>query len=496
MKKIVLWLFIVVFELMAILTPSFAYAQSAYSGLAAINKIILGTPGISSTSIKGLTTTTATAIETATLANGLKIPIPITAAIATAAARFGPLAAKTLITGASMAGLATIIVPWIVSESNYQACSPAEGFFCKIVSVATPEKYGWVARDGTIGTYAQAVKSVMEYLCPSVNTSSNCTSPVYGWKTLEIRVDSTHYDLPVYSESQNRYFGVYTFRTYYTLSDGSHESSKLSPLSENDLAQSLTNSLSKDAVKQQIMNDSLRKNNIPFILPTDTVITSAPPVTLTPIVETSTVDNSDGTTSTKTVTSTTTVNPQKTGTTVADTSFTYPTTTTTTTTTINNTTNVQNTSNSTKTENASAPDSPTTKIPDSSSSPASDIQLPDDYNREVTQQSILEKLTGTGVPDSSTINADTDLGKITSQNSTNKSAFDSINNSYLGLVNWFPSFPTAVCVNPTVPNPISHALVAIDICTPLGIFKTFISGVLCFFVLIASVREVQGAIKS
>lgn len=496
MKKLFTFILIFVLELFIVLAPGAAYADGGYAGLAAINKIILNTPGITSQSIGGITTATATATENAVLANGLRIPIPTTASVATSAARFGAVAAASIIKGATIAGIATVVIPWIFEESGYSVCSIPEGIFCKTVKTVNPGQFGWTKLTGGYGTYTEAVASVKLFYCPPNSPYEICTNSFYNWQPIVTKVDSTHYDIWLYSTSTNQGRGS-TFRTTYEGVTGAEEGSKFVPITENELTQSLTNSLSKDSVKQQIINNTLRENNIPVIQPTDLVTTSAPPVSATPIVETSTQSNTDGTTSTKTVTQQTTVNPVKTGTTVGDTNYSYPSTTVTTTTIVNNTTNNTTTTSTTKNETAgSETPSVVSGAAAPAPAPAADIKFPTDYNREVTQQAILEKLTGTGVPDSSTINPDTDLEKITAQNSYNKSAFDAINSGYLGLVNWFPSFPTAVCVNPTVPNPISHALVAVDICTPLSIFKIFISGVLCFFVLVASVREVQSAIQA
>lgn len=61
---------------------------------------------------------------------------------------------------------------------------------------------------------------------------------------------------------------------------------------------------------------------------------------------------------------------------------------------------------------------------------------------------------------------------------------------------WFPTINSAVCSNPSVPNPVTGAQVEVNICKYIEIFAKFISGVICFLALIGSVQQVTSAAKA
>ena len=142
---------------------------------------------------------------------------------------------------------------------------------------------------------------------------------------------------------------------------------------------------------------------------------------------------------------------------------------------------------------------PATTTPATSPSPTTPQQpsFPTDYSREETQQAVLRAVSGEGVPDASAVDKDVDLAKIDAQNDVAHSRLDNITPESLGLpTSWFPSIPTAACVNPTVPNPLTGAQVAVEICQPVSVLSTFINGAICFFALVGSVRQVQSALKA
>jgi hypothetical protein len=262
--------------------------------------------------------------------------------------------------------------------------------------------------------------------------------------------------------------------------------------------QNLINALQSDQRAAAASTTGTQFPNSVNPIKTDTPVSvSAPPVSSPPTVtKVQTIPNADGTTSTQTTTQTTTVSPQVTGSTVSTTTINYPSTTTTNVTTVNNTTNVT-TVNNTTTNNQSPPVQPYTPPSTGTSGGTGTSQaLPTDYNRENTQQQILKAVDGTGVPDGSTIDKDSALTSIDSQNTATSTAVNNTSAASIGVFNWFPQIPTATCQDPSVANPITGALLDVPICQPVNIFGKFISAVICFFALVGSVREVQSALKA
>ena len=202
-------------------------------------------------------------------------------------------------------------------------------------------------------------------------------------------------------------------------------------------------------------------------------------------VETST--KPDGSIDTKTTTETPTITPKTAGATNGSSVTTFPTTTTTKTTVTNNVSGATTTTTNI-TNNAA---------PAASAADAPKIDLPTDYNRETTQQAILKSLDGTGIPDASTVDKDSDLAKIDQKNAEIKNGLDQITEGSIGLFDWFPRIQTAQCQDPQVQNPVTHSMVSMEWpCKTVNIFTTFISAVMCFFCLIGSVRNVQDALKA
>ncbi|WP_102294171.1 hypothetical protein [Janthinobacterium sp. AD80] len=81
----------------------------------------------------------------------------------------------------------------------------------------------------------------------------------------------------------------------------------------------------------------------------------------------------------------------------------------------------------------------------------------------------------------------------------NKNALDQIGSvvkEKLMYGDWFPTINTAVCTNPTVPNPFGASSYEVDICKYVEIFAKFITGVICFFAVIGSVQQVTSAAKA
>ncbi len=128
--------------------------------------------------------------------------------------------------------------------------------------------------------------------------------------------------------------------------------------------------------------------------------------------------------------------------------------------------------------------------------PAPQLEIPNDYNKEVTQQKILNVLNGEGVPDGSDLSSEEPESQVKGAQATISQTMEGVTPGGLGLESWLPQVPTAACVNPEVPNPITGEMRAVEICKPVSLFQKFISAVICVFVLYGCVREVQSAVKS
>lgn len=64
------------------------------------------------------------------------------------------------------------------------------------------------------------------------------------------------------------------------------------------------------------------------------------------------------------------------------------------------------------------------------------------------------------------------------------------------LADWFPHFPTAACVNPSIHNPVTGNPVEMGICTYVDALSVIVTAVICFFFLIGNVRTIQDAMKA
>jgi len=211
---------------------------------------------------------------------------------------------------------------------------------------------------------------------------------------------------------------------------------------------------------------------------------SGNPVTMPDAVtSTATYTDANGVQQTRTQVEKVTIQPAKQeGTGGATTIVKYITTTTTTTTTTNN--NADGTAGPSKVETETKVDSP--KPP----------ELPKDYNKENTQLAVLRALQGEGITTKVDTNTDPHVKPVQDATKANETEVGKVTAAAYGIVSWFPQVPTAACKNPEVPNATGSGKSAVEICKPVDTLKTFISGVLCFFVLVACVREVQSALKA
>jgi len=126
----------------------------------------------------------------------------------------------------------------------------------------------------------------------------------------------------------------------------------------------------------------------------------------------------------------------------------------------------------------------------------SKIDFPKDYNREATQQKILDSLSTEGAPKEEDITADGELSQVEEQSKKLLEVPQGVTESSLGIKSWLPQIPVATCVNPTVNESLTGKAYEVPICGAVNVFSHLISGVMCVFCLYGCVREVQAAIKT
>lgn len=380
--------FFAVLLMFAFWSSANAQTAGAYSGLAAINKIILGTPGIGAISTAGSTSVTASAIETASLANGMRIPIATSATAAIAASRMAGIAGAAMKIGTGI-GLASLVLPIIWDNSGYKICPPPE-FICKATTTPKQSPGGWHYQGASV--YFTSPSSACDskgYIAGPVDsggTHATCLAKVgtVGCTAGGCLMHNVYSEVTPSCQNGDALTPQGTCRS----------PTLVEPITQPQLVQAITDAMNASAANQQKMYDAMRNTSTPVVTGTDTVVVTAPAVTTPPMTKTEQVANPDGTTSTKVTTATTTVTPAVTGTGINTTNITYPSVTTTTTSITNNTTNITTTTTTTETETA-RPDAPTVQVP---SAPTAPTQFPTDYNREVTQQEIAAELKAAGAP--------------------------------------------------------------------------------------------------
>jgi hypothetical protein len=109
-----------------------------------------------------------------------------------------------------------------------------------------------------------------------------------------------------------------------------------------------------------------------------------------------------------------------------------------------------------------------------------------------------------GTPDAKDFDKDKDLKTIQDANDAAKVEYDKIGGGGGGggggssgiHKDWFPQIPTTACENPKVTVPITGAQKEVDICTPVGYFRSVFAVVFAFFCIFGSVRQIEAAIKA
>lgn len=346
-----------------------------------------GAPSLFSQATSAGVNATASGTAQVTMPSGLRIPVPVanTASVSKAAiANAGRVAVRAL--GPIGAAATAYEIYKAIQESGVTTCAPPD-FFCKSdVSALYPQThYCYNAGSNPNGTNCGTVRAT---LCSAWN-------PTYVWKA---NTSGTFQCIAPNGSG----WGAPTLYTVcpsnYSLIAGMCSPTPTIPevpMTDADIEQTLQQKMDADFNFNRRLYDSLQRDIAERgltpaadpITPNTPVSVVAPPVTTSErTVSTTQTPRPDGSTDTTTVKETTTVNPTTTGNTQGTVKTTYPSTTTQTTTVTNNVTN--NTSTSTTVVN-NAPVEP---------AGSTKLEIPNDYNKEVTQQKIAAELAGDGAP--------------------------------------------------------------------------------------------------
>lgn len=419
MKRTIQFLLAITWALL--LTP--AHAQSTYTGLDHINRIIAGTPGVAGYTIGGVqdgVTLRTTGNVLVGAPNGARIAVPVTAQAGISKAAMAKAAAK-LVAGASAIGTAYQayeVYKWI-KDSGIQTCAPPD-FFCKPGNVvqngtwysipngfSTYNPREFYSTDGkwylTTDAACQYVGAKLTGQGYPTNTAfvftgayRNCSPggpPQYEIRRASDGVTSwSSNDGTTASISMTSKIACDSAGTAPVGGTCTGTSTTGGPYTQAELESGLIGTGTNwDPARSKAMNDAILADNARQKLltqedlkPGTSAVTwpdLAPvtgPATLT---KTETVPNADGSTSTRKTTETVTVTPvaPAASTLAAPASPEFKTSTSTVVTTTNNTTNV------TTTESTSVTNSTTTEA-------APKLEFPTDYARENTVQQIERDL--------------------------------------------------------------------------------------------------------
>lgn len=488
-------------------TPS--VGTGASSTTAIINKIINSTPGLNKVVIGSSGVSVVASGETAVAARGIVVPIGAEATAAVSAGRIAGIVAKGIKVG-SWVGVATVVAPWIMDQAGIKVCPPPD-FFCKAgpdIGV-TPTTGGYIlVYNGKAligGTADQVCQMLFAAYSPSQQSGVGSLKGVFV----------TPNNVWVCRDAKGGNVATVDYSTASCPAGSTKKGNdcvKAGPdvaASEGDVGQSLEDAMIKVPSRMGTAFAGLQSVNAPIWSSTDPVTVKPVSATVAAPVETrtETIPKADGSVDTVKTEVKTEVKPVVTGTNLGDTKVDYPTTITTTTTTTNNVTNV--TTTTTNVTNIYATPEPKTRDnppdpgppPPIPQSPADaikgpELKIPDDYNREGTQQKVLAKLEeGFGKITAEVPKGDDELKAIKDQNDKGVAAVDGITEASMGFKGWFPSIPTATCVNPTVSS-YTGDVREVAICDKVSIFQTFISAVVCVFAVFGCAREIQSALKA
>lgn len=478
------------------------------STTAIINRIINSTPGMQ-TVVTGAGVNVSASAEASIAARGLTIPVGTTATTAITAGRLAGLAARAIRFG-SFIGIATVVIPYLAEKSGITVCPPP-AFFCKPGAdvAAQPTSGGWFT-DPSAGRGFGTGQAGCDYL---YSVASEAQRVSLGRAVVTVPSNGVASCIGSVPDS-GRYGLVRSFSAICpsgsTRSPDGFSCTTAGPAvaaPESDIGDAIEKQITNNPARISDVYHAIQPTGVPMFAPSDPVtVTATPPATTQPVATVTTVKKPDGSTDTVITETRTNVKPVVTGTNLGDTKIDYPTTTTTTTSTTNDLTHQQTTTTSV-TNNYSTPVAdPISNTPSvtpvalpTSPSDAGEkpSDFPTDYNREVTQQSILQKITDfTGPITATAPDGQKDLDTIKTKNDDGTAVVGGISEGSTGLHGWFPTIATTACRDPQVPLAIGSGNVAVPICDKVNIFSQFISAVICVFALFGCVREVQAALKA
>lgn len=491
-------------------TPS--VGTGVTSSTAIINKIINSTPGLNKVVIGSSGVTVTAAGETAVAARGIVVPVSAEAAAAVSAGRIAGIAARAIKVG-SWIGVATVVAPWIMDQAGVKVCPPPD-FFCKAgpdVGV-DPTSGGYYATAGDKSVvYGGTAQSVCQKLFDKMGSGQQSASKPFT-ATYNSYADAWGCVGPTGSWATVYYSNA-------TCPAGSTKKGKdcvtTGPdvsASEGDVGNALEAAMMAVPSRMGTVFSALQSNNAPIWSSLDPVTVTPKAATVTAPVEirTETVPKPDGSIDTVKTEVKTEVKPVVTGTNLGDTKIDYPTTITTTTTTTNNVTNVTTTTTNVtniygtpdvKTRDNPPDPGPPPPLPQTPADAAvkngQELKIPDDYNREATQQKVLSELTKLNNPEISAKAPDGNdqVDAYKAKGLEGDTAISGITEAAIGFKAWFPSLPTAQCVNPKVPG-VGDSMYEIPLCDKLDVTRIFLSALVCAFCLVACVAEVQTALRS
>lgn len=373
----------VTISLVVLMPYAQAQALPTYSGFDHLSRIITAAPSVTTVGTSYGVAANASGVVNVTT-NGLKIAVPTTATATISKTALAGLGLKAMRVG-SMAGWVFTgyeVYTW-AKNSGMKVCSADQGFFCK-PATDTTDGFVWQV-SGFPASNASTALGACILAYPQYATTM----------TAGYLYSNTRWVCSTWPKPPGQLYEVDRLtlcQAGFTLKSGVCVRDVALPdvgLTDADIEQTLQQKMDADFNQSKSLYDALRADmkNKGLAISQSEVVPASTPVTVTaqPVTtpqtttRTVTITNPDGTTSTVTTKQQVTVTPSVTGSTVSDTVINYSPQTTSTTTNTNNSTNQTTTTSSVANSPAAQP-------------AANELQFPTDYNREATQQKMLDEL--------------------------------------------------------------------------------------------------------
>lgn len=445
-----------------------------------------------------------TAVITQPRLPSINVPVNVATRVPGAAAAAAAARAATV----ARAAMGPVGAAWLgwqiyneVKDSGVTICPPPD-FFCKptIVDYDRTQR-GWI--DAAVPYNDQAYRWTIDQFIANKIASNNASNSANNYsltKTEELNLTPGPRLRFTLTNARNGFTTTVTLIWWSGVINKTETPG--APLTDAEVEKAVTDRIKADssgaaakkaydaAMVADVLMREAGKQGLPqsVMQPagSESTLTTPPFTSPETVIGTKQIIDAQGNPQTVTNTSTTTVTPVVNGT-GHETSITYNIT--------------YNTTNSTTT----GPDTPPKveketiiiRIEPDAAPPQEQLEIPTDYNREVTQQSILEILRSwSQPPDGALPDGTAEVEEIQAKNAEGLAIVDDVSADGIGLSNWFPTVPTAPCVNPQIPNPVTGAMVSFPICGYVDTFSKFISGVICFFCVLGCVHQVQSAFKA